>query len=127
MSGTWIGESGSTTTEEHWTLPRGGTMLGVNRTINNDQTVFFEYLRIEHRADGIYYLASPKGHQPPTPFKLVQHTETKDHGRVVFENPEHDFPQRIVYQREGEIMQVQIEGLQGGRITAEGWTWRRMK
>jgi hypothetical protein len=127
MAGTWTGPSGQSIVEEHWTQPRAGTMFGVNRTMQNDATVFFEYLRIEHRTDGVYYLASPNGRNPPTPFKMISHIPSKIGGRVIFANPEHDFPQRIVYQREGDVMTSQIEGMRSGRLAVEGWTWQRVK
>ena len=93
MSGDWKTPAGGRAQiEEHWTLPAGGTMLGMGRTIVGGKTVEFEYLRIEQRADGIFYVASPQG-RPPTDFKLTHLTGQE----VVFENPEHDFPKRIIY------------------------------
>ena len=123
MSGLWISDQdGEAVLEEHWTRPRGGTMFGLNRTVEGDETAFFEYLCIQHTQDGIYYMASPKGRQPPTPFKLV-HTDTNS---ATFENPEHDFPQRIIYRREGDRMYARIEGTRNGSVEYQEWTWRLM-
>src|SRR5687767_12522141 len=52
--------------EEHWTKPAGGTMIGMGRTIAGGKTAEFEYLRLEQRADAIYYVAHPKARSPGT-------------------------------------------------------------
>ena len=72
-------------------------MLGVGRTIVGDKTVGFEFLRIEQRVDGIYYVASPNG-GPTTDFKMTRLIGQE----VVFENPEHDFPKRIIYRKKSD-------------------------
>jgi hypothetical protein len=85
---------GSVLIEERWTDPASNMMLGVSRTIRGDKVVEFEFLRIEARADGLYYVAQPGG-RPPTDFKLTRWDGTE----AVFENPQHDFPKRILYRR----------------------------
>ena len=57
----------------------------------------FEYLRIVERADGIFYIAQPGG-RPATEFKLT----TFDGSVAVFENPQHDFPKRIIYRKNAD-------------------------
>ena len=60
MSGDWqTAAGGRAQIEEHWTLPAGGTMIGMGRTIAGDKTVEFEFLRIEQRGDDIFYVANP--------------------------------------------------------------------
>lgn len=75
--------------------PSGGSMIGMGRTIAGGKTVEFEYLRIEERAGQIYYVASPKGRCPGTDFNLTRLAPQE----AVFENPEHDFPKRIIYRK----------------------------
>ena len=94
LTGHWHRTTGKQYSEEHWTAPRGGTMLGVGRTIQGGRTVFFEYLRIEDRGkSGVAYVALPKGANKEVAFKLTSLKAS----RVVFENPSHDFPRRISY------------------------------
>lgn len=95
LTGSWgsTSESGRVS-EELWLPPAGGVLFGVNRTISSDgKLLAFEHLRIEERDGGLVYLAAPGGRQPPTEFPAVHVTVE----RAVFENPEHDFPQRITY------------------------------
>lgn len=60
LSGCWRGEVGLRRFQEHW-LPMAGSMLvGVSQTYAEARTYSYEYLRMENRADGLYYvIASP--------------------------------------------------------------------
>ena len=112
ITGQWVRTSERVQGEELWTDVAGGTMLGVSRTVAARKTVEFEFLRIEERSDGIYYVAHPQA-RPGTDFKLVR-TRGQE---AVFENLEHDFPQRIIYRRNQDgSLTVRIEGDRGGRI-----------
>ena len=104
IAGHWKGDDG---TEELWMEPAGGTMLGTARVVQGADTVFFEYLRLVERPDGtVVYVASPKG-TGTTDFALVE----ADEHRAVFENPAHDFPQRIVYALEGDQLTTRVSTL----------------
>src|SRR4051812_32849771 len=71
MSGDWQTDpAASAVSEEHWTRPAGGSMLGMSRAIVGARTATFEFLRIEERPEGIFYVANPKGRCPATDFKL---------------------------------------------------------
>jgi hypothetical protein len=99
LAGDWqTAPGGRSQTDEHWTHPAGASMLGLSRTVAGGRTHEFEYLRIEQRQDGIYYVAHPKARCPATDFKLTRMTATE----VVFENPAHDFPKRITYRKTAE-------------------------
>ncbi len=108
LEGAWKGESGQTSFEEHWTDAAGGTMLGVSRTLVSGKTVAFEYLRIEARPDGVFYVAQPGG-RPPTEFKLTQVSASE----AVFENPQHDHPKLIRYRPGDGGLVAEVEGDEG--------------
>lgn len=122
MAGAWATEEGGVRREEHWIHPHGGTMLGLNRIATAEKTQFFEYLRIERRGDAVYYVASPLGRQS-TDFKLVEVADR----RAVFENPQHDFPQRIIYWLEGDVLHARIEREQGGKTRSMDFRWAAAK
>ncbi|HEX5965503.1 MAG TPA: DUF6265 family protein [Pyrinomonadaceae bacterium] len=110
ISGDWqTAPGGRRQIEEHWTAAAAGSMMGVSRTIVGDKTVEFEYLRIEQRADGIYYVAHPKARCPGTDFKLTRASATE----AVFENPQHDFPKRIIYRKTDDGLTASIDAGEG--------------
>lgn len=107
--------------EEHWTQAAGGSMMGVSRTVAGDKTVEFEYLRIEQRADGIYYVAHPKARCPGTDFKLTRASATE----AVFENPQHDFPKRIIYRKTDDGLTATIDAGEGSKSMS--FAFKRVK
>jgi len=118
LSGHWAGNNGERWTEEHWLEPRGGMILGVNRSGNAAAARAFEFLRIQTEEDGsLIYWASPGG-RPPVPFTLSEQGEQS----ATFENHENDFPQRILYQREGDVLEVTISDASGYRTMRWSWT-----
>lgn len=122
ISGSWQSEGGRRQIEEHWTKVAGESMLGMSRTVAGDKTVEFEYLRIEQRADGIYYVAHPKARCPGTDFKLTRASATE----AVFENPQHDFPKRIIYRKSGDdVLTATIDGGEGTK--AMSYPYKRIK
>ncbi|MBM3796364.1 MAG: hypothetical protein FJW31_20405 [Acidobacteria bacterium] len=112
LSGKWKGPVGKSESEEHWMAPAGNIMLGMNRTTAGGRVVAFEYLRIFARGGDLFYVAQPGG-KAPTEFKLTQ-SEAR---AVVFENPAHDFPQRIEYRLEtdGKALVAVVSGVNNGK------------
>ena len=106
-------------TEESWSAPRGGIMLGHSRSGSGDAVREFELLRLQAGPDGVpAYLAQPGG-RPATAFRLT----ARDGSSATFDNPQHDFPQRIRYLRTGDTMVATISRLDGSN--AMSWTFRR--
>ena len=122
LSGSWsaVTPDGSAI-EEHWMEPKGGVMLGMSRTVSKSGKVAFEFIRIATHEGKLAYLAMPGG-RPPTAFPLASMTDS----RVVFENPAHDFPQRILYWRDGERLCARVEGTIDGKAEGEEWCWNRL-
>ena len=122
IAGHWSGPVGRANSEEHWIPPAGGAMFGVSRTIARDRVVAFEFLRIEKRADGIFYVAQPGG-RPPTEFKLTRSTAAS----ATFENPKHDHPKIITYRLEGDTLIAKIEGDEGGQHKEQEFKFKRVE
>lgn len=119
LSGRWLTADNGRWTEEVWAGPRGGTMMGFSWTGEGSNIGEYEYLRVQSGEDDeVVYLARPGG-GPGVGFQLVQAEGTS----ATFENPSHDFPQRIRYQRDGDVMVATISKLDGSN--AMRWTYRR--
>jgi hypothetical protein len=104
--------------------PAGGTLLGMSRTVEGGRTVAHEFLEIKETAPGkLAYVAHPSG-QTETAFPLAKIGVHE----AVFENPEHDFPQRVLYRLDGEgVLRARIEGLQAGRVKGIDFPMRRVE
>ena len=94
LQGCWEGVSAQRTVEEQWMAPRGGTMLGMGRTVRGDSLVEYELVIIREQGERLAYEAHPSGQSPAVFLSLVVGDSS-----VVFENQQHDFPQRVSYRR----------------------------
>jgi hypothetical protein len=119
LAGRWLAEANGRWTDESWSAPRGGVMLGHSRSGRGETLREFEFLRLAADADGtLAYFAQPGG-RPPVAFRLVASEGTS----ATFENPGHDFPQRIRYVRDGESLTATISRIDGSN--AMSWRFRR--
>jgi hypothetical protein len=112
LSGCWEANLNGRELNEQWMKPSGQTMLGMGRTVADGKVREYEFLQIREEKDGaIYYVAKPSG-QPEASFKLIR-LQNKE---VIFENLEHDFPQRVIYrlQSDGSLL-ARIEGMFKGK------------
>ncbi len=114
LSGCWRSESENRQLTEHWMNPAGRMMLGLSHTIADGKTREYEFIRIVQEENGeIFFVANPSG-QKEARFKLMILSGQE----ARFENPEHDFPQRIIYRREGDSLLGRIEGRSHGQERA---------
>ena len=108
---------------ERWAAPTGGEMTGFSRTSINGVPRESEKLRIFFSGDTIVYEAIPGG-QTLTLFKAATFTDRE----IVFANPEHDFPQRIVYTRVGkDSLIARIEGDRAGRRQPVSYPFKKVE
>jgi len=89
---------------EEWLPLTGDMMSGVSQTTLRGKTVDFEYLRLEPRAEGVFYVAAPSGKNEAA-FRLAAQTTAVGGDEVfTFANatPGVEYPQRIIYRRGSE-------------------------
>ena len=110
IAGCWSVDRNGRHVAEHWMAPEAGTMMGVSRTVAGGKTTEWEFLIIREGATGLEYVAKPSGQAEAT-FTAA----TASAREVVFENPAHDFPKRVVYKRDGDTLTAAIEGPMNGQ------------
>lgn len=121
LSGCWTQPRPSGLVEEQWMTPRGGSMLGMSRTVIDGKTTEYEFIRIAVVDGALAYVAMPSG-QPEATFLLKSIAE----GVVVFENLSHDFPQRVIYRRNGDAsVTARIEGTVKGEARGRDFPYKR--
>jgi hypothetical protein len=98
LTGHWRIEQGDRMVDEQWMAPSGGLMMGMARTVQAGKVREYEFTLLRQEPNGdILYIASPSK-QTQTAFKLT----SLRGGEAVFENPEHDFPKKVVYARQAD-------------------------
>ena len=124
LEGDWVRQATRGEVIESWKRVSQHTMEGVASITSQGETRITEHLRIESLGDDVFYIAKPRENPFPTPFKLIE----SDGMRFVFENPDHDFPQRILYTGDGgDGLAVRIEGLAEGGERGVDFEFERKK
>lgn len=91
---------------ETWTKVSDHQLKGLGVSMRGTDTAFVEKISIEFKDGGIYYVADVPGNAKPVYFKFTSITPNG----FVCENPAHDFPKKIEYQLEGNILKAAISG-----------------
>lgn len=109
-------------TDEYWTSARGGALLGIGRRGQAGRLAMFEFMSIRPGGDGVLvFHAQQDGAGDAVAFRLARSAPDE----AVFENPAHDYPQRITYRREGGRLIATISRMDGSG--ARSWTIERRR
>jgi hypothetical protein len=123
LAGCWEGREGDATLEEIWSRPSGGSMLGMSRKVKENRTVSFEFMQFREENGRLVFLPQPGG-GARVPFPLKDSFA----GKFTFENKEHDFPQRVLYERKGPaLLLAAIEGTLNGKPEREEFQMRKTR
>ena len=98
LDGCWRGQVGQYEFREHWLPLRGGLMVGAGHVVFEGKTQDYDYLRLETRPDGVYYVSISSGRKEAS-FKLTATTVDDKDTIFTFTNPVDEFPERILYRR----------------------------
>ena len=122
LAGCWVAERGDAGSGEMWMVPAGSVVLGMSRTVHGGRTVAHEFMQIVDRADGLAFIAMPSA-KPLATFRAIR-VEPR---RVTFENPDKDFPQRVIYESPDEATLLgRIEGRHDGRERSVDYPMKRV-
>jgi len=98
-------------TEECWTSPRGGLMIGSGRDGSGDTVCHWEWMRIERGPDGVLtFYGSPKG-AAAVGFKATE----ADARSITFVNAAHDYPQRVRYELTDSALRAEVSLADGSK------------
>jgi len=123
LAGSWIEEADGVVTRELWHTPLDGAMSGVGQYTTPGKPPRFELMTITTEPAGVTFTAYLKD-QPPAAFLY----KPGEPGVATFENPDHDFPQRVSYRKcgdDGADICGRIDGLDKGKPKVVEWRYRR--
>jgi hypothetical protein len=126
LKGEWMDSSSSGKMVELWNQVNDSLMVGSSIYLAGEDTIFFEEISLNKINDDIFYIPSIQAEEgmQPTKFKFI----SSANGELVFENKEHDFPQRIVYTHPLEDSLIAyIDGKKNGEYRKEFFRMKRIK
>jgi hypothetical protein len=110
--------------KENWIRKNDSTFTAQSIVIAKKDTVFYENIVLEQKKDSLLYIVSAKDQnkEKPVSFYLTSASDTK----LVFENPKHDYPNKIVYAKiTNDSMLATIFGSQNGKQQKEDFPMKR--
>ena len=126
LIGEWQNNSAEGNASEIWEKKNDSTYAGKSYFIKGADTVSSEKISLEQNGDQVFYIPIVKGQNDGQPVKF---TLTFSSGnRLIFENPAHDFPQKISYtQVTGDSLLAEISGTVQGKINSMQFPMTRIK
>lgn len=126
LDGTWFMPTDRGDRLEIWRVADDSTLVGRGLRIKpeNGDTITLETMRIERRDTNIQYIVIVRGQNQNQP--VTYRLTVADYDGYLFENPEHDDPQKIRYVLIGNReLQVTTEGKRGSRDTKQEYVFER--
>lgn len=124
LIGTWENKSDEGEMVETWSKTNDSLYSGSSYFIKGKDTLHSESIALTQKADVILYTPTVKGqnNNQPVSFQLTKQTPKQ----LVFENPKHDFPQKIVYQQiTADSLIATISGMQQGKASSESFSMKK--
>lgn len=124
--GLWSLETAGGTMYESWYKSNDSTLLGKSYSVKGKDTLLLETVDLVERKGTIMYIpvTADQNDQKPVVFTLAK----LDSATYTFENPAHDFPQRIIYKLPVDnLMHAWIEGNSKGVLKRSDYRFKRVE
>ena len=127
LLGEWEKTDSLGTLKEIWTEYDDSTYVGESYyIINKKDTLHNEKIELMQTGEHLIYSATIKGenNDEPIPYQMT----TDEDSLVVFENPKHNFPQKIEYKlAKNNVLTAKISGKLKGKATSQSYPLKRIK
>ncbi len=126
LIGNWENITKESDSRELWSQKNDSTLFAESFTTVGKDTVFYEKVDLIERNDSLLYIVSVRNqnNEKPVAFYLTKSTENQ----LVFENPKHDFPNKIEYTKIGsDSIFARIHGTEKGETVSVDFPMKRSK
>ena len=126
LLGNWENKTADGTLTEYWKKVNDSTFQATSYYIKAKDTLHFESITLQQKGEELTYNAAVKGQNDDkaVAFKLTTETEKQ----LVFENPKHDYPQKIIYTLiTPDSLVAKISGIQQGKPSSEQFSMKKIK
>ena len=113
LQGVWQAEEGPLLYEE-WIIDDDSTLIGLSYSINGEDTLLLEKMRMVNKDGRLHFFARVPDQNAAEEigFALVK----LEKNRWTFENPDHDYPNRIIYELLSDTtLYARIENMKGNK------------
>lgn len=122
--GDWENVSDEGSFREIWTKKNDSVYSGLSIVVIEQDTVFYENVSLEQKKDSVFYNVSVKGQNKEQAVSF--YLTSSDNDKLVFENPNHDYPSKITYSKVSkDSIVAEIFGLKDGKKITESFPMSR--
>lgn len=125
LLGAWDNTMPEGTLTEKWEKVNDSVMHGESHFVmGGKDTVFAEHINLESTNGKLAYVVTIPGQNGDKPVRFDMTTSNEN--QIVFENPQHDFPNKIVYNKIGnDSLTAEISGMKKGKPASEQFAMKR--
>lgn len=124
LIGSWENKMEQGTLSETWEKANDSTFNGKSYFIKDKDTLNNEVVMLTQKGDELFYIPTVIGqnNNEPVIFKMTLGNAKQ----LVFENPKHDFPQKITYTLvTKDSLVAEISGIDNGKPASERYPMKR--
>lgn len=126
LIGTWENKTQKGSLYETWTKAGNNEFSGKSYSVKDQDTIVFENIRLLQEKNRLYYVPTVKNQNEGLPVRFVAKNISEN--QLVFENPQHDFPQIIAYTKiTSDSLIAEISGTINGQKRKQTFPMRRVK
>lgn len=126
LIGTWENKAQSGSIYETWKKTSESEFSGISYTIEQNDSVVFENIRLIQEKDSLFYVPTVINQNDGLPIRFG--AKSISDMELVFENLQHDFPQIISYTRiNSDSLVAEIKGVSNGKERRLVFPMKRLK
>lgn len=126
LVGTWENKTPRGSIYEMWSKTNDYEYSGKSFKVKEKDTIVFENIRLVQEQDGLFYIPMVNDQNDGLPVRFS--TKTISETQLVFENPQHDFPQFISYSKISiDSLVAEISGTKNGQKRQQTFPLKRVK
>ena len=125
LLGRWEHNSAEGNMSETWKQTNDSLMEAAAFVVVGSDTVFSETVKLAQQNGHLSYTVSVPGqnNEKPVSFGLTKSNDNQ----LVFENPKHDYPNKIIYRKFGnDSIVAEIFGVRNGKAASEQFPMKRV-
>lgn len=126
LIGTWENKSLKGSIYETWSKTNDIELSGKSYILKEKDTIVFENIRLVQETDSLFYIPIVKNQNEGLPVRFSAKTISET--QLIFENPQHDFPQIISYTKiNTDSLTAEISGTKNGQNRKQTFPMKRVK
>ena len=126
LIGTWENRTPKGSIYETWSKTSDNELSGKSYIVKEKDTIVFETIRLVQEQEGLFYIPTVKNQNNSLPVRFA--TKTISETQLIFENPQHNFPQIISYTKiSTDSLVAEISGTKNGQERKQTFPMKRVK